>query len=71
MNYSLKMKEFTELIKEIEENPDFGGLERYNKNYKLAGLICEYISSIGKFYKIYNENNSFRKRYRRKKNINY
>ena len=56
MNYSIKMKEFTELIKEIEENPDFGGLERYNKNYKLAGLICEYISSIGKFYKIYNEN---------------
>ena len=60
MNYLIRMKEFTELITEIEENPDFGGLDKYNKNYKLAGLICEYISAIGKYYKIYNENYEIR-----------
>ena len=60
LNYATKMNEFNELIKEIEENPDNGGLDKYNKNYRLAGLICEYISAIGKYYQIYNENSELR-----------
>ena len=56
MNYSQKMSEFLEIIKEITDNPDYGGLEKYNKNFKLAGLICDYFSSIKKYYKAYNDN---------------
>ena len=56
IDYIKKMNEFLELIKEITENPDFGGLEKYNKNYKLAGLICDYISALKKYYKAFDEN---------------
>ena len=56
MDYTKKMNEFLILIKEIMENPDYGGTEKYNKNFKLAGLICEYVSAIKKYYKIYDDN---------------
>ena len=56
MDYTKKMNEFLILIKEIMENPDYGGTEKYNKNFKLAGLFCEYVSAIKKYYKIYDDN---------------
>ena len=56
MDYSQKMDEFNALIKEIMEHPDYGGLEKYNKNFKLAGLICEYCLAIKKYYKVHDDN---------------
>ena len=56
MDYSKKINEFNDLIKEIMEHPDYGGLEKYNKNFKLAGLLCEYVLAVKKYYKVYNDN---------------
>ena len=70
MDYSQKINEFNELIKEIMEHPDYGGLERYNKNFKLAGLISEYALAIKKYYKVYNENIELREEIKKlEKNI--
>ena len=56
IDYILNRKKYSTFIKEIIDNPETGGLDKYNKNYKLAGLICEYASIINKLYNLYDEN---------------
>ena len=56
IDFTQNQSQYHTLIKEIIEKAEFGGLDKYNKNYRLAGLICEYFSIINKFYKIYDEN---------------
>ena len=47
---------FIELIKEIAENEEFSLNEKFNKPYKLANTICDYINKIYKYYILCDEN---------------
>ena len=55
-DFSKVNEEKRNFVKEILEYPEFGGIEKYNKNYKLAGLLGDYISLVDKYYKLYDEN---------------
>ena len=56
IDFITNRKKYQIFIKEIIDNPDFGGLDKYNKNYKLAGLICEYVLVVNKLFNLYDEN---------------
>ena len=56
IDYSKAKPQYKELVKSIVENSEFGGNDKLNKPYKLAGVICEYFNRINKFNSLYNEN---------------
>ena len=55
IDFTKNKPEYHTFIDEILGNPEFGGLDKYNKNYRLAGLICEYANIIDKFFKLYED----------------
>ena len=55
-DYTKPQEKYKEIVKTIVSNPDFGGNDKFNKPYKVAGAICEYINRINKYNKIYDEN---------------
>ena len=57
IDYTKPQNKYKEIIKLITSNPEFGGNDKFNKPYKLAGVICEYFNRINKYNKIYEENN--------------
>ena len=56
MDYTKLKPQIKEIIKSIVASPDFGGSDKFNKPYKLAGLICDYFNRVNKFIKAYEEN---------------
>ena len=56
IDYSKPKQQYKEIVKSIVSNPDFAPNDKFNKPYKLAGLICEYFNRINKYNKIYEEN---------------
>ena len=57
IDYTKPQNKYKEITKLIVSNPDFGGNDKFNKPYKIAGVICEYFNRINKYNKIYEENN--------------
>ena len=60
IDFTKNKPEYHDFVDEIMGNPEFGGLDKYYKNFRLAGLICEYITIIKKFYKLYDDNKELR-----------
>ena len=55
-DYTKVNPQIIDIVKSIVANPDFAGSEKFNKPYKLAGLICDYFNRVNKFNKVYEEN---------------
>ena len=56
LDYTNTENKFKEISKIIVANPDYGGNDKFNKPFKLAGVICEFFNRINKYFKIYEEN---------------
>ena len=57
IDYTKNRPEYHNFVKEIMDNPEFSFIEKYNnKNFRLALLICDFISAINKFFILYEEN---------------
>ena len=56
IDYTKVNQQYKDIVKSIVSSPDFGGSEKFNKPYKLAGLICDYFNRVHKFNKVYEEN---------------
>ena len=57
IDYTKVNQQYKDIVKSIVSSPDFIGSDKFNKPYKLAGLICDYFTRVHKFNKVYEENN--------------
>ena len=56
IDFTQPQDKFKEIVKTIVSNPEFGGNDKFNKPYKLAGVICDYFNRLNKYNKAYEEN---------------
>ena len=56
VDYTKVNQQYKEIVKSIVSNSDFQTGDKFNKPYKLAGLICDYFNRVNKFNKTYEEN---------------
>ena len=56
VDFTQNRPEYHMFVNDVLENPDFDTFDRYNKNYRLAGLICDYATNVNKYFKLYEDN---------------
>ena len=56
VDYTKVNQQYKDIVKSIISHSDFAAGDKFNKPYKLAGLICDYFNRVNKFNKTYEEN---------------